>query len=122
MGGGENLPSGSYVDDEIVVRREDPETLEPKRFDFYLVAQSFVIGTAKPTLYSVLYNTLTLSRQEVIQLTYRLCSTYQTFSGMVSMPAPLKYATKLVSLLSKCENVPSTPTAAYASMKPCLFY
>lgn len=119
----ENMPSGTFIDDDIVVKREEVDAdVEPKKFDFYMVSQSFVIGTAKPTLYAVLYNTLTLSRYEVIQLTYRLCMVYQTFSGMVSMPAPLKYAQKLVSLLAKCESVPNEPPASYNSMKPCLFF
>ncbi|CAK0905156.1 unnamed protein product, partial [Prorocentrum cordatum] len=51
-----------------------------------MVSQTYVIGTAKPTLYSVLYNTLTFSRLEVMQLTYRLCAVYMTFGGLVSMP------------------------------------
>merc|ERR1712048_613717 len=119
---GENLPSGTYVDDEIVVRREETDQTEPKRFDFYMVSQSFVIGTAKPTLYSVLYNTTTMSRFDIIQLTYRLCALYQTFSGMVSMPAPLKCASKLVSLLSKCESVPPEPAPSHRKLKPWLFY
>merc|ERR1711976_842058 len=93
-----------------------------KRFDFYMVSQTYVIGTAKPTLYSVLYNTLSLSRVEIMQLTYRLCGVYMTFSGMVSMPAPLKYAAKLLSLLSKCESVPSEPMGTSLNFRPFLFF
>jgi len=119
----ENLPSGTYIDDGIVTSREDSSRGgDFKRFDFYMVSQTYVIGTAKPTLYSVLYNTLSLSRQEVMQLTYRLCAVYMTFSGMVSMPAPLKYAAKLLSLLSKCESTPPEPTRAAVKWKPWLFF
>merc|ERR1712113_824693 len=118
-----NLPSGSFIEEGVVVSREDaaqPE--EAKIFDFYMVSQTYVIGTAKPTLYSVLYNTLTFSRYEIMQLTYRLCAVYVTFSGMVSMPAPLKYAAKLLSLLSKCESTPPEPTGASVKWKPFLFF
>lgn len=117
---GENLPSGTHIDDRSVF---SPDVSgHSKRLDFYMISQTYVIGTAKPTLYSVLYSTLTLSTQNIIQLTYRLCGVYATFSGMVSMPAPLKYAAKLVSLLSKCEHVPAEPTQASAEWKPLLFF
>eukprot|EP00927_Polykrikos_kofoidii_P004716 TRINITY_DN11868_c0_g1_i5.p1 TRINITY_DN11868_c0_g1~~TRINITY_DN11868_c0_g1_i5.p1 ORF type:complete len:1029 (-),score=115.11 TRINITY_DN11868_c0_g1_i5:97-3183(-) len=118
---GENLPCGSFID-EGVVKGRDVGPLEPKVFDFYMVSQSFVACLSKPTLYSVLYNTLTLSKLELIQLTFRLCSVYQAFSGPVSTPAPLKYATKLVSLLSKCENLPREPPPGYDKLKSCLFF
>lgn len=118
----DNLASGTYIDDGVVVHREDAPGEDGKRFDFYMVSQTYVIGTAKPTLYSVLYNTLSYSRYEVMQLTYRLCAVYMTFSGMVSMPAPLKYAAKLLSLLSKCESVPREPMGASIGWKPCLFF
>lgn len=120
---GDNMPSGSYVDDEVVARREDVEGgADTTCFDFYMVSQSFVVGTAKPVLYSVLYNTLTLTRIDVIQLTYRLCAVYQTFSGMVSAPAPLKYASKLVSYLSKCDLMPAEPPSSFDKLRPWLFY
>jgi eukaryotic translation initiation factor 2C len=121
---GENMPSGSYVDDEIVAQREErgADGSEAKRFDFYMVSQSFVIGTAKPVLYSVLYNTVSLPQSGIIQLTYRLCSIYQTFSGMVSVPAPLKYAARLVSFLSKCAGAPEEPPAAFDNLKPWLYF
>merc|ERR1712039_288504 len=107
----------------VVVSREDASSGEDcKRFDFYMVSQTYVIGTAKPTLYSVLYNTLSLSRTEIMQLTYRLCAVYMTFSGMVSMPAPLKYAAKLLSLLSKCESTPPEPTGTSVKWRPFLFF
>merc|ERR1711879_1005926 len=95
---------------------------ELQRYDFYMVSQTYVIGTAKPTLYSVLYNTLSMPRKEVITLSYRLCSVYMTFTGIVSMPAPLKYACKLLSLLSKCESVPEEPTPGVSWLKSNLFF
>jgi len=120
---GDNLQSGSYIDDGVVVSSSTkgiPQELQ--RYDFYMVSQTYVIGTAKPTLYSVLYSTLTMPKKEVIMLSYRLCSVYMTFTGLVSMPAPLKYACKLLSLLSKCESVPEEPTASMARLKNCLFF
>jgi len=118
-----NLPSGTYIDSSVVVHREEHVVAdEAKRFDFYMVSQTYVIGTARPTLYSVLYSTLTFSRYEVMQTAYRLCNVYMTFSGTVSMPAPLKHAAKLLSLLSKCESVPEEPTADSAAWRPYLFF
>jgi len=118
----ENLPSGTYIDDGIVSGREESARGDSQRFDFYMVSQTYVTGTAKPTLYSVLYSTLSMSQQEVMQLTYRLCAVYMTFSGMVSMPAPLKYAAKLLSLLTKCQSTPREPTRASAEWKQRLFF
>lgn len=118
----DNLPSGTFIDDGVVVNRDEAFGEDGSRFDFYMVSQTYVIGTAKPTLYSVLYNTTNSSRLEIMQLTYRLCTVYMTFSGMVSMPAPLKYAAKLLSLLSKCESVPSEPAGICADWKPWLFF
>lgn len=119
----ENLQSGSYIDNTVVVSASTKGIpVELQRYDFYMVSQTYIIGTAKPTLYSVLYSTLTMPRHEVIQLSYRLCSVYMTFTGIVSMPAPLKYACKLLSLLSKCESVPSEPSPAMAKLKSNLFF
>ena len=75
-----------------------------------MVSQTYVVGTARPTLYSVclgfvlchsycvlgsegrmfapkclrLYNSLKLSKPEIIQLTHRLCGACMTFSGMAT--------------------------------------
>ncbi|CAE8721019.1 unnamed protein product, partial [Polarella glacialis] len=120
----ENLPSGTYVDQDLVPDRGGSlsEVEMARRFDFYLVSQTYVIGTAKPTLYSVLYNTLTFSRQEIMQITYRLCGMCMTFPGMVSVPAPLKYASKLISQLAQCANVPPEPQGASRNWRPNLFF
>ncbi|CAE7212965.1 piwi [Symbiodinium natans] len=117
----DNLPSGSYVDEGLIPGPASSDE-GPGRFDFYLVSQTYVIGTAKPTLYSVLHNTSNFSKSEIIQLTYRLCAVYMTFAGMVSLPAPLKYAAKLLSLLSKCSDLPSQPSGEVKTWRPNLFF
>ena len=108
--------------------------------DFYMVSQTYVVGTARPTLYTVfldkklgklgsfktwnfkhrsksqrksyqknslmaslspvgslisydflrLYNTLSFSKLELIQLTYRLCGLYMTFAGKVGCRGRMK--------------------------------
>ena len=118
---GDNLPSGSYITDEDVM--PGGEVVEnPMRFDFYMVSQTYVVGTARPTLYTVLYNTLSFSKLELIQLTHRLCGLYMTFAGKVSIPAPLKYAAKLLSLLSKCTQVPKEPPEQLKPWRRNLFF
>ena len=47
------------------------------------------------------------------QLSYRLCGLYMTFAGVVSTPAPLKYAAKLKELLAGCAEVPEEPCAGW---------
>ncbi|CAJ1450462.1 unnamed protein product [Effrenium voratum] len=118
---GENLPSGSYIDEDVIPGKATGAQ-NPERYDFYMVSQSYVIGTARPTLYTVLYNTSSFSKLEIVELTYRLCAVYMTFAGMVSMPAPLKYATKLLSLLTKCSQVPAEPTKELELWRPNLFF
>lgn len=113
----ENLPSGSFICEGLVPQQESLT-----RFDFYMVSQTFIVGTAKPTFYSMLYSTLTWTRYEIIQLTYRLCGVYMTFPGMVSLPAPLKYVTKLLSLLSKCSQCPLEPPGPRSPWRSNLFF
>eukprot|EP00929_Paragymnodinium_shiwhaense_P112628 TRINITY_DN80898_c0_g1_i1.p1 TRINITY_DN80898_c0_g1~~TRINITY_DN80898_c0_g1_i1.p1 ORF type:complete len:1042 (-),score=161.27 TRINITY_DN80898_c0_g1_i1:64-3189(-) len=119
---GENLPTGTYIDEHVVVHREHPEEKHPQLFDFYMVPQSNVTGTARPSLYSVLYSTLTFSKEEVIRFTYRLCTVYQLFPGVVSTPAPLKYASKLLTFLSKCPGAAPEPTSRHEGQQQHLFF
>eukprot|EP00811_Abedinium_folium_P000347 NODE_10317_length_1360_cov_10.594485.p1 GENE.NODE_10317_length_1360_cov_10.594485~~NODE_10317_length_1360_cov_10.594485.p1 ORF type:complete len:351 (-),score=73.66 NODE_10317_length_1360_cov_10.594485:306-1235(-) len=116
-----NVPGGTCIDSDVVSCVEQSED-GPQRWEFYLVSQSYVISTARPTLYVVLCSTLSMSRLEIKQLTYRLCHLYMTFCGSVSMPAPLKYAAKLLSLLSKCQSAPPEPTGASDAWKTFLFF
>ncbi|CAK9089659.1 unnamed protein product [Durusdinium trenchii] len=116
---GDNLPSGSYIDEDVIPGLDADN---PVRSDFYMISQTYVRGTARPTLYTVLYNTLNFSKMETMQLTYRLCGVYMTFAGKVSTPAPLKYVAKLLSLLSKCNYVPREPTGQLRLWRPNLFF
>mmetsp|Transcript_61021 Transcript_61021/g.196596 ORF Transcript_61021/g.196596 Transcript_61021/m.196596 type:complete len:200 (-) Transcript_61021:139-738(-) len=100
----ENLPSGTCISERVVAVRDDP-----RQYDFYMVSQSFVAATARPTLYSVLHNTSPLTPPEMKQFTYQLCGLYMTFSGLVATPAPLKYATELLGFLASCGDVPPEP-------------
>eukprot|EP00811_Abedinium_folium_P028385 NODE_438_length_3049_cov_4.097878.p1 GENE.NODE_438_length_3049_cov_4.097878~~NODE_438_length_3049_cov_4.097878.p1 ORF type:complete len:976 (+),score=232.09 NODE_438_length_3049_cov_4.097878:220-2928(+) len=103
-----NVPGGTCIESDIVTCLDQRDDV-PQRWEFYMVSQSYMISTAKPTLYTILSSTLSMSRLEIKQCTYRLCSLYMTFCGSVSMPAPLKYAAKLLSFLTKCQNAPSEP-------------
>lgn len=116
----ENVRSGTVVSDEVVSQRE--------HFEFYMVSQSFVVATARPTLYTLMSSTLQLEEQDVKQMTYKLCGLYQTFAGMVALPAPLKYATKLLLLLARCDSAHLPRDSSSQDWNPgswqrsCLFF
>jgi len=115
----QNVPSGSFIIEDVVREDTQESALDQpvapgQRFDFFLVAQKGVIGTSRPSLCSSLYSTLTLSRREVVQLTFNLCGLYQIFPGRVALPAPLRYANKFMSVLVKCKDAPARPDDRHA--------
>lgn len=58
-------------------------------------------GSANPTDYNVLHNTMDECTQENIQdLTYKLCHLYFNSTCSVGVPAPCRYAQKLAQMTS----------------------
>lgn len=103
-----NPEPGTVVDDIITSGR-----------DFFLVSQTVFQGTAAPTHYHVVshydynsQNQYVEMNDTVIQshlpklelLTYKMCYMYYNYSGAIRLPAPLKYAEVLGSMVSKMEN------------------
>ncbi|CAE8634410.1 unnamed protein product [Polarella glacialis] len=114
----QNVPSGTVVDEGVVA----PRMPGSGHHDFFLVSQSCKQGTARPALYSVLYSSLSMSKEELVDLSYMLCGMYMTFTGRVSVPAPLRYATKLLSQICGMKDVPSRPAASASSLQHKLFF
>jgi eukaryotic translation initiation factor 2C len=85
-GGGDtlgNVPCGTVVDTTITDR---------KSFDFYLVSQHGLKGTARPTHFHVLTCPPTLTADEIQQFTFDLCHVYARCTKIASRPAPIYYA------------------------------
>lgn len=115
-----NVASGTVVTEGAVPDRGPGS----EQWDFYMVSQHCLIGTARPALYSVLFQSrgFSTSREELIELTYRLCGLYFTYAGHISVPAPLKYATKLLQLLCGMEDYPQQPPQGFSEMQKLLFF
>jgi len=82
-----NPEPGTVVDDPLVNR--------PDMLNFFLVNQAVTKGTARPTHYSVLYDSGEMTPTALQSLTYRLSFLYFNHTGSVCMPAPAQYAKKI---------------------------
>lgn len=90
--GPNNPPPGTVVDDVITM---------PERYDFYLVSQHVTQGTATPTNYNVIYDTMGLPPDRIQILTHKLCHLYYNWTGTVRVPAVCQYAHKLSLLVGQ---------------------
>ncbi|EJT97024.1 Piwi-domain-containing protein [Dacryopinax primogenitus] len=78
-----NCPAGTIIDDEVV---------HPTEFDFFLQSHGGLLGTSKPTHYTVLLDESNMKADELQHLCYSLCHVYQRSTRSVSIPAPTYYA------------------------------
>ena len=79
----DNVPSGTVVDRDVTDRRS---------FDFYLVSQHALKGTARPTHFHVLTCPPWLTADQIQQFTFDLCHVYARCTKVASRPAPIYYA------------------------------
>ncbi|KZT55699.1 Piwi-domain-containing protein [Calocera cornea HHB12733] len=78
-----NCPAGTVIDTEVV---------HPTDFDFFLQSHGGLLGTSKPTHYTVLLDESNMKADEIQQLCFSLCHVYQRSTRSVSIPAPTYYA------------------------------
>ncbi|XP_066986204.1 piwi-like protein Siwi isoform X2 [Macrobrachium rosenbergii] len=82
-----NPPSGTVCDDVLTL---------PERYDFYLISQKVLQGTATPTSYNILEDiNSNLDADRHQRLAYKLTYLYYNWMGPVRVPAPCLYAHKL---------------------------
>ena len=102
-----NPGPGTVIDTGLVEKQGD------KLFDFYLISNYVTNGTAKPVLYSVVYNTSTLSKNDFETSTYHLCYNYYNVIGPIKVPMVCKYAHKICTYALENKIEPNTGLASY---------
>ena len=75
VGKSQNIPAGTVVDSNIVLR---------DRYDFYLNSAQGIQGTSRPTHYTLIHDENGLSADSLQMLTWQLCHGYArcTRSGL----------------------------------------
>jgi eukaryotic translation initiation factor 2C len=81
-----NCPAGTVVDREIG---------HPTDFDFYLQSHGGLLGTSRPSHYSVLLDENAFSADALQNLSFALCHVYAPSTRSVSIPAPVYYADRV---------------------------
>jgi len=60
-----------------------------------MIPHKATVATAQPVHYKVVYNTTSLSKEQIETATYHLCYNYFNFSGPIKTPNCCMYAKKL---------------------------
>ncbi|KAA8498641.1 Protein argonaute-3 [Porphyridium purpureum] len=81
-----NVFPGTVVDDGVV---------NPMYYEFFLTTAVALQGTAKPSLYRVLYDELNFTPDQIQNLAMRLCFSYARCTKSVGVCAPTYYAHQL---------------------------
>ncbi|KAK0229725.1 argonaute-like protein [Armillaria nabsnona] len=84
----ENCLAGTVVDRGVG---------HPTEFDFYLQSHGGLLGTSRPTHYSVLHDENKMIPDDLQSLTNALCYVYARSTRAVSIPAPVYYADAVCS-------------------------
>ncbi|XP_059474691.1 piwi-like protein Siwi [Neocloeon triangulifer] len=87
-----HLQTGTVVDSCIT---------QPERYDFFLLSGlNHTRKVSSFTYYNVLFDNTCLSPDRLQRLTYKMTHLYFNIKGTVRVPAPLRYATRLVYIVS----------------------
>lgn len=85
----QNPSPGTVVDSVVTL---------PERYDFMICSQHIRQGTVSPTVYNVIYDSISLPPAKLQILTFKACHLYYNWSGTVRVPAVVQYARKLAFL------------------------
>ncbi|XP_065335603.1 piwi-like protein Siwi [Cloeon dipterum] len=98
--GNANPPTGTVVDTCIT---------NPDRYDFLLLSGQTQRKAASFTHYNVLFDNTSLTPDRLQRLTYKMTHLYFNMKGTVRVPAPLRYASRLVAVVSNILHKPPHP-------------
>ena len=70
-------------------------------YEFYLVSVAARQGMTMPTRFTVLYDTVGASPDQIQLLTFKLCHNYYNVSGAIKEPACIRYAHRLAALVGE---------------------
>ena len=94
-------------------------------YEFYLVAVGARQGMSTPTRFTVLYDSVGVSPDQIECLTYKLCHTYYNVSGAIKEPSCIRYAHRLAALVGERggkANQPPKINSKFEQMDPCLYF
>jgi aubergine-like protein len=70
-------------------------------YEFFLVSTAAKQGMSTPTRYTVVYDSVGESPDQIELLTYKLCYTYYNVSGSIKEPSAIRYAHRLAALIGE---------------------
>jgi aubergine-like protein len=93
-------------------------------YEFYLVSVAAKQGMSTPTRFSVLYDSIGTTPDQIELLTYKLCYTYYNVSGAIKEPSCIRYAHRLAALVGERggKNGPPTINSEFERRDPCLYF
>uniref|UniRef100_A0A7N0RIH9 Argonaute 4 n=1 Tax=Kalanchoe fedtschenkoi TaxID=63787 RepID=A0A7N0RIH9_KALFE len=111
--GYDNVPPGTVVDKGIV---------HPKNYDFYLCAQSGVIGTSRPAHYHVLMDEIGFQPDDLQNFVHSLSYVYRRSTAACSVVAPICYAHHAAAQVGQfIDTLDTYPQPESASEEPAAF-
>lgn len=94
-------------------------------YEFFLVSTAAKQGMSTPTRYTVVYDSIGESPDQIELLTYKLCYTYYNVSGAIKEPSAIRYAHRLAALVGERggrNKDPPTVHADFESRDPTLYF
>lgn len=94
-------------------------------YEFYLVSVAARQGMSTPTRFSVLYDSIGTSPDQIELLTYKLCYTYYNVSGAIKEPSCIRYAHRLAALVGERGGMNKAPpiiNSEFERRDPCLYF
>ncbi|KAF1739878.1 hypothetical protein MXB_5441 [Myxobolus squamalis] len=94
-------PNPGSIIDESITTMGNP--------NFFLVSQNFTQGTVLPINLVVIYNSSSLTLEQIQRFTYKCTYLYYNWSGTVRVPAPCLYAHKVAYMAGQYLQAEASP-------------
>lgn len=100
----------------------DCKVTDKDTYEFYLVSVAARQGMTTPTRFSVLYDTIKASPDQIQLLTFKLCHNYYNVSGAIKEPACIRYAHRLAALVGERGRIPPVVHKDFEKGDPKLYF